>query len=347
MTATTDWLEKDYYQLLGVPQTAGDKEITNAYRRLARQLHPDKNADSDAAERFQEVAAAYDVLHDENKRREYDELRRLAAQPRRPSAGGTAGWDAPGGYTIRVDHVGDPGGFAGVDMDDLLGSMFGGQRRSTPRSTPRPRRGDDLAADLWLSFDEAVRGTTTRVTVDDEVLCGRCDGAGGEPGTRHAACTACGGQGTERISSSVSARIPAGVDDGQTIRLKGKGRPGRNGGPAGDLLVRLHVSGHRLFGRSGRNLTLTVPVTFAEAALGADITVPTLDEPVTVRIPPGTPTGKTFRVRGLGVATGKGSGDLLVTVEVSVPRHLTAEQRAAVEALARATTQSPRADLGV
>ena len=337
MTATTEWLEKDYYQLLGVPQTASDKEITKAYRKLARQLHPDKNADSDAAERFKEVAAAYDVLHDENKRREYDELRRLAAQPRRPSAG-AGGWDAPGGYTIRVDHVGDPGGFADVDMDDLFGSMFGSQRRSAPRQ----RRGEDLAAELRLSFEEAVRGTTTQISLDDEVLCGRCDGAGAEPGTRHAACTACDGRGSQRISRTVSARIPPGVEDGQTLRLSGKGRPGRNGGPPGDLLVRLHVGGHRLFGRSGRNLTLTVPVTFAEAALGADITVPTLDDPVTVRIPPGTPTGRTFRVRGRGVATGKGRGDLLVTVEVDVPRHLTAEQRAAVEALAAATKDSPR-----
>ncbi len=342
MTATTEWLNKDYYQLLGVPQTASDKEITKAYRKLARQLHPDKNADSDAAERFKEIAVAYDVLHDETKRREYDELRRLASQPRRPTAG-AGGWDAPGGYTIRVDQTGDPGGFGDVDMDDLFGSMFGRQRRSAPRQ----RRGEDLAADLSLSFDEAVRGTTTQITLDDEVLCSRCDGAGAEPGTRHAACTRCGGQGTERTSRTVNARIPAGVDDGQTIRLNGKGRPGRNGGAAGDLLVRLHVSGHRLFGRSGRNLTLTVPVTYPEAALGADITVPTLDEPVTVRIPPGTPTGKTFRVRGRGITTGKGTGDLLVTVEVDVPRRLTAEQLAAVEALADATHDSPRASLGV
>ncbi len=342
MTATTDWLEQDYYRLLGVPQNASDKEITKAYRKLARQLHPDTNADSDAAERFKEVAAAYDVLHDEQKRREYDEIRRLAAQPRRPSSG-AGGWDVPGGYTIRVDHVGDPDGSADVDMEDMFGSMFGNQRRSAPRQ----RRGEDLAAELQLSFDDSVRGTTTHLAVDDEVLCRRCDGAGAEPGTRHAACTACDGRGTQRISRTVHARIPPGVEDGQTIRLTGKGRPGRNGGPAGDLLVRLHVSRHRLFGRSGRDLTLTVPVTFVEAALGADIAVPTLDEPVTVRIPPGTPTGRTFRVRGRGIATGKGTGDLLVTVEISVPRHLTAEQRTAVEALANATTDSPRAALGV
>ena len=313
MTATAEWLEKDYYQLLGVPETATDKEITKAYRKLARQLHPDTNPDKGDSDRFKDVAAAYDVLHDEDKRREYDELRRLAAQRGRQRAGGyatRAGSAAPGGYTIRVDNL-DDAAFGDVDMEDLLGAMFGAGRSAR---TPRARRGADLAAELQLGFEEAVRGTTRQLSVE-----GR----------------------------TVHARIPAGVEDGQTIRLKGHGDRGVNGGPPGDLLVRVHVSPHPLFGRHGRDLTLTVPVTFPEAALGADIAVPTLDGPVTVRIPPGTASGRTLRVRGRGVPSRKGAGDLLVTVEVSVPARLTERQRAAVEQLAAATTESPRAHLGV
>lgn len=307
MTASVDWLEKDYYELLGVPETATDKEITKAYRSLARRLHPDTNPDKGDAERFKDVAAAYDVLHDEDKRREYDEVRRLAARgarPRRPP-----GSASPGAFTIRVDHV-DPGGFGEVDLDDLLGGLFDGHRQATRR----PRRGENLAAELQLGFEEAAHGTTTQLSV---------------------------------AGRTVTARIPGGVDDGQTIRLKGRGAAGHDGGPPGDLLVRVHVAPHPLFGRQGRDLTLTVPVTFAEAALGADVVVPTLGDPVTVRIPPGTPSGTTLRVRGRGVPSRKGPGDLLVTVEVRVPARLNARQRAALEAFAAATPDSPRAHLGV
>ncbi len=347
MTATTEWLEKDYYALLGVPETATDKEITKAYRKLARQLHPDTNPDKGDSDRFKDVAAAYDVLHDADKRREYDELRRLAAQPgRRRVPGGytrTAGYGPSGGYTLRVDHIGDVGGFADFDVDDVLGSMFGDRRARTRR----PQRGEDVAAELHLGFEEAVHGTTTQVPVPEDVACPSCEGGGVQAGTIGTPCPGCGGRGAHRRTRTVRACIPAGVDDGQTIRLKGRGAAGRDGGPPGDLLVRVHVAPHRAFGRRGRDLTVTVPVTFAEAALGADIAVPTLDEPVTVRVPPGTPTGKTFRVRGRGIRSRKETGDLLVTVEVSVPSRLNDRQRAAVEALAAATTTSPREHLRV
>ncbi len=305
MEARKEWFEKDYYAVLGVDSDATQKQITQSYRKLARELHPDANPDNQAAEdRFKEVSAAYDVLGDEEKRKQYDEARRYAT-----IGPGQAG----GGYTFRFD---------GGDLEDLLGGFFGSggpfSRGGSSAGFGRvPAQGADQDAELSLSFDEAVAGLTTDVTITD-------------------------GQGPRDIR----VRIPAGVDDGQRIRIAGKGGPGRNGGPAGDLYVTVRVRPHRLFGRSGRDLTLTLPISFAEAALGADVKVPTFDgEPVTLRIPPGTPNGKTFRVRGRGVTTTKGTGDLLVTVEVAVPTELNRDQRAAVEALAAATGESPRAHL--
>ena len=315
MAVRAEWLEKDYYEVLGVPETASDKELNRAYRKLARRLHPDANpGDAAAEERFKEITAAYDVLGDPERRQEYDEARRL------PASGfvGTPGFgDAPagaggsGGFTFRFEE-GDAGGFGfgGFDLGDLLGDVLGTGTGAGGSRSPRPRRGRDVVAELPLSFEEAVRGTTRSVTLADD------DGG---------------------ASRTVRARVPAGVEDGQTVRLPGRGEPGGIGGPAGDLLLRVRVEPHRLFGRQGRDLTVTVPVTFPEAALGAEVAVPTLDDPVTLRVPPGTPSGRTFRVRGRGVpgaGTGGGTGDLLATVQVAVPPTLTPEQRRAVEALA-------------
>lgn len=312
MAVRAEWLEKDYYDVLGVPATASDKDLNRAYRKLARRLHPYANpGDAASEERFKEVTAAYDVLGDPDRRREYDEARRRRAAGVGAGPGDPAG--GPGAFTFRVDEGDLDGfGFADFDLGDLLGDVLagGGSHRA------RPRRGRDLASELDLDFEEAVRGTTRAVTLAGE--------AGGPART-------------------VRARVPAGVDDGGTIRLPGLGEPGRDGGPAGDLLLRVRVARHRLFGRQGRDLTVTVPVTFPEAALGAEITVPTLDDPVTLRIPAGTPSGRTFRVRGRGVP---GGGDLLVTVEVAVPPRLSPEQRRAVEALAAAPGDAdPRAGL--
>ena len=363
-----EWFEKDYYKVLGVADTATDKEITRAYRKLAKKLHPDANpGDASAENRFKEVSAAYDVLGDATKRKEYDEVRRMG-----PAAGMFSGGPASsGGFSsVRVEDLGD--------LLGGLGGLFGRRGRSATGRTG-PARGDDLEASLHLSFDEAVAGVTTTVNVTSDVACGTCGGTGAAPGTTPVICSVCGGRGVrddnqgffsfsqpcpacrgtgmrietpcptcngsglERRPRQVKVRVPPGVSDGQRIRLKARGGAGVNGGPAGDLYVVVHVAPHELFGRRGKDLTLTVPITFAEAALGATVTVPTLDKPVSLKIPPGTRSGKTFRVRGHGAA----SGDLLVTVEVAVPAKLSDAERAAIEKLAAASTGSPRAHLGV
>ena len=375
MAPQREWFEKDYYRVLGVPETATAKEIKSAYRKLSRQYHPDANpGDVAAEERFKEVSAAYDVLGDPEKRKEYDEVRRLG-----PMAGGF-GAGGPGGgpgATFRFDDIGDLG--------DILGGMFGRRRAGGARRGTGPHRGQDLETDLHLSFDDAVHGVTTTVHLTSEAVCSTCHGSGARPGTTPHTCPRCGGRGVlaenqgffsfstpcdvcggrgytiddpcptcrgsgvEHRPREVKVRIPAGVRDGQRIRLRGRGGPGRNGGPPGDLYVTVRVAPHPLFGRRGDDLTITVPITFPEATLGADIAVPTLDGgSVTVRIPPGTRSGRTFRVRGKGVHTKKSKGDLLVTVEVAVPQKLSAAERKAVEALAAASDgQSPRAHLGV
>lgn len=375
MAPQREWFEKDYYAILGVSETATPKEITRAYRKLARQFHPDANAgDVKAEERFKEVSAAYEVIGDEAKRKEYDEVRRLG-----PMGGGFGGPGGPGGFTFSTDNLGDLG--------DLFGNLFG--RRGREAREPRgagPQRGADLETELRLSFEGAAQGVTTTVNITSDVACHTCHGTGAKPGTAPHACPRCGGRGVvdenqgffsfsqpcpqcrgtgfvvdepcptcngagmEKKARQVKVRIPAGVTDGQRIRLPGRGAPGRHGGPNGDLYVVTRVAQHPLFGRQGRNLTITVPVTFAEAALGGEVKVPTLDgSPVTIKLPPGTRTGKTFRVKGRGVPAdnGKATGDLLVTVEVAVPSKLSAAERKAVEQLAAAATESPRAHLGV
>jgi molecular chaperone DnaJ len=376
MAPQREWFEVDYYKVLGVTETSSPKEITRAYRKLARQYHPDTNAgDKAAEEKFKEISAAYDVIGDADKRKEYDEVRKLG--PLGGSFGGPGGPGGPGGFTFTTENVGDLG--------DLFGGLFNRGRRRQSRG-PGPQRGVDLETELHLSFDDAFNGVTTSVNLTSDSACHTCHGTGAKPGTTPHPCPQCGGRGVldenqgffsfsqpcpncagrgvviddpcptcngsgvEHRPRQVKVRIPAGVADGQRIRLKGRGGPGRNSGPNGDLYVVVHVAEHRLFGRNGRNLTLTVPVTFPEAALGANIAVPTLDDgPVTIKVPAGTRSGRTFRVKGRGVPADRGgaAGDLLVTVEVAVPARLTAAERKAVEALAEATTESPRAHLEV
>lgn len=376
MDAQREWFEKDYYAVLGVSSEASQKDITKAYRRLARENHPDANkGDAAAEERFKEISAAYDVVGDADKRAKYDEVRRLAA-----TGGGFGGF--PGG-------AGGPGGFRVEDMGDigdLLGGLFGrGRRGGRGQARPAgPQRGADLETELHVSFEDALAGVTTTVHLVSDAVCSTCHGSGAEPGSDVVVCPRCNGRGVldenqglfsfsqpcpqcagngmvvqdpcptcagsgvERRPRSVKVKLPAGVTDGQRIRLKGRGNPGRHGGEPGDLYVVVHVGAHQLFGRRGRNLTLSAPITFAEAALGADIKVPTLGgEPVTIRIPAGTRSGRTFRVKGKGASTSNGTGDLLVTVEVAVPSTLSAAERKAVEALAEASDASPRAHLGV
>ena len=369
MAPQREWFEKDYYKVLGVSESASAKDVKAAYRKLSKQYHPDAAGGNE--ERFKEISAAFDVLGDPAKRKEYDDTRKMG--PIGNPFGGGGGGGGAGPFTnVRID-----------DFGDLLGGLFNRGRASRP-SSAGPRRGDDLEAQLHLSFEDAVNGLTTTVNVTSDAACHTCSGTGAAPGTSPVICSRCGGRGVvddnqglfsfsqpcpvcggtgmrvetpcptckgsgvERRPRQVKVRIPAGVDDGQRIRLKARGGAGHNGGPPGDLYVVVRVSPHELFGRKGKDLTLQVPITFPEAALGATVTVPTLDKPVTLRIPAGTRSGRTFRVRGQGVPATSGAGDLLVTVEVAVPEQLNDEQREAVEALAAASNGwSPRSHLGV
>jgi molecular chaperone DnaJ len=384
MAPQREWFEKDYYRVLGVSDTATAKDIKSAYRKLSRQYHPDTNPDDNAAEeRFKEVSAAYDVVGDAEKRKEYDEVRKLGP------AGGMFGGGGPGagrgaggqGGGFRFEDVGDIG--------DVLGGMFGRRRRGGAAGGPArgtgPHRGQDLEAELHLDFDDAVQGLTTTIHLTSDAACSTCHGSGAKPGTTPHTCPQCNGRGVlddnqgffsfsqpcpncggqgyviddpcptcrgtgvEQRPREVKVRLPAGVADGQRIRLKGRGGPGRNGGPPGDLYVTARVGAHPLFARRGDDLAIAVPVTFPEAALGADVRVPTLDGgSVTLRIPAGTRSGRTLRVKGKGVPGRKKTGDLLVTVEVAVPQKLSDDERKAVEALAAAADgRSPRAHLGV
>ena len=358
MAPQREWFEKDYYKVLGVSKTATDKEITRAYRKLAKQYHPDANPGSE--ERFKEISGAYEVLGDQAKRKEYDELK---AQGPMANMGGDFG------QNFKVD-----------DLGDLFGGLF---NRGRSRGTG-PQRGADQEAEVHLSFEEAVAGVTTSVMVVGEAACATCAGTGAAPGTApvtcarcqgtgrvsdnqgffsfsqpcpacrgrgtriEVPCSACGGSGVETKTRNVRVRIPPGVESGQKIRVKGRGGPGKGGGPSGDLLVKVFVAGHKLFGRRGKDLTLTVPITFAEATLGSSISVPTLDTPVTLKVPPGTKSGQTFRVKGRGVhaAAKTQVGDLLVTVEILVPTDLDREQIKAVEQLQKTLAQNPRGKLG-
>jgi molecular chaperone DnaJ len=377
-----EWFEKDYYDVLGVAQGASEKDIARAYRKLAKQYHPDANAgNKDAEERFKEVSAAHDVLGDPEKRKEYDEVREMVAAGVGPGGFGGFG-SGPGGFggqNIRFEDLGDIGGFG-----DLLGNLFGGRARRN-RGPVGPQRGHDLETELHLDFLDAVHGVTTSVSITSEAPCHVCGGTGAEPGTFPDVCPTCGGTGAVAVDQgpfsfsqvcptcggrgtvvehkcknckgrgvevrprTVKVKVPAGVDDGQRIRVKGRGTPGLNSGPPGDLYVVVHVAPHPIFGRSGKNdLTVKVPITFAEAALGTQVKVPTLDAPVTVKVPPGTQSGKTVRVRGRGIRRGSGDpGALLVTFDVVVPTELDDDARQAVEALADKLPNNPREFLGV
>ncbi|MGI5268489.1 molecular chaperone DnaJ [Nonomuraea sp. CA-218870] len=384
--STKDYLEKDYYAVLGVPKSATADEIKKAYRKLARQYHPDTNqGDSAKEKKFKEVSEAYDVLSDSKRRKEYDEARTLFGSGvggQRPGGGGNFGFDFG-------DLFGGTGQQTGAGAGDRFSDLFGGlfnRGGSTTRTTSatRPRRGQDIESEVTLSFTEAAEGTTVSLRLTSSAACTACSGTGAKAGTTPRVCPTCEGtgaasrnlgnfafsepcrdckgrgllvddpcpvcEGSGRAKSirTIQARIPAGVSDGARVRLKAKGAPGENGGPAGDLYIVTHVKPHPVFGRSGDNLTVTVPVTFTEAALGAEIKVPTLKGmPVTLRIPAGTPNGRTFRVRGRGVTRKDGTkGDLLASVEVVVPKTLDDKSRELLTEFNTATAaEDPRAEL--
>jgi molecular chaperone DnaJ len=346
-----EWFEKDYYQVLGVAKNATHAEIKKAYRKLAQKHHPDANPGSkEAEERFKEISAAYDVVGDEDKRARYDQVRDMAASGfggGMPGAG-FPGSGVPGGGRVRFEDLGDLG--------DLFGGLFGGGRRGSSRSSVR--RGADLETDVTVTFQASMSGATVPVKIQGPAPCSTCGGSGAAPGSSPIACPQCGGSGeisvnqgffqmeqpcprcngtgraveqacptcrgsgAERRTRSFQVKVPAGVKDGARIKLAGRGEPGPAGGPSGDLYVRVHVRPHAFFGRRGNDLTVDVPVTYAEAALGANIEVPTLDGAVTMKVPAGTPSGKTFRLKGKGAPRKNGAGDLLVTVSVEVPSKL-------------------------
>jgi len=372
-----DWTSRDFYDVLGVSKDASTDEIKKAYRKLARDNHPDaKPGDPAAEERFKTISEANSVLSDPAKRKEYDEQRALFA-------GGFRTGGRQEGPDFTDLFGGGRSGTSDPNLSDLFGGIFGG---GSPRPRGRqPRRGQDVETEATLTFEQALNGRTVSLALSSDAACPACAGTGARAGTVPRVCPTCDGSGMEtarqaggfamtqpcreclgrglvvddpcpqchgsgrgRSTRTVSARIPAGVKNGQRIRLRGKGGPGEHGGPAGDLYVVVHVTPHRLFGRKDDNLTLTVPVRFDELALGAEIAVPTLGTgPVTLKVPAGTPNGRTFRVKGRGAPRRDGAkGDLLVTVEVETPTALEGDARAAVESL-RAAQQhhDPRAAL--
>jgi molecular chaperone DnaJ len=292
--ASQDWLEKDFYKVLGVAKDVSEAELKKVYRKLARKYHPDSNpGDAKAEAKFKEITEANSVLSDPEQRREYDQFRAM---------GGGARFTAPGGQ-----------GQSSAGFEDVFANLFGGRGGFGGFGGPMP--GSDLSAATTIPFIDSINGTTIRLNYEG--------------------------------MAPINAKIPAGVSDGQKIKLRGKGQPSPNGGPNGDLIITVSVKPHPVFSRDGINLRLSVPVTFAEAVLGATITVPTLGgDPVKLKVAPNTPNGRVLRVKGKGVPTAKGTGDLLATVEVLVPTHISdAAAKALQEFDDLLPGEDPRADL--
>jgi len=351
-------MKRDYYDVLGVSRTADDDELKKAYRKLALKFHPDKNPDtrSEAEERFKEVNEAYQILSDAQRRAQYDRFGHAAFEQGGP--GGTGGFDFAGGF------------------DDIIGDLFGdffGTGRGGRGGRSRARRGADLQYQLGISFVEACRGCEKTLSIPRLARCETCGGRGAKAGTAPQTCSqcngsgqmrfqqgffsiaktcgkcsgrgqiianpceGCGGGGARRVTYTVNVKIPPGVDAGSRLKLRGEGEVGDNGGPAGDLYVLLDVEEHPIFVREGTDLICEVPVSIAQAALGTELEVPTLDRSAKVKVPAGTQSGQMFRLRGRGVAdlNGYGTGDELVRVVVETPRKLTARQRELLEEFAK------------
>ena len=305
--ASQDWFDKDFYKILGVSKGVSEAELKKTYRKLSRQFHPDTNpGDAKAEARFKEISEAYSVLSDKDQRAEYDQMRAMGPGAR-AGFGGGAGGGFPGGF--------QGGNFGGAGFEDVFANLFGGGGGGFggPRG---PQRGQDLTTTQTLDFIDGVKGTTIKLSLR----------SGAEPTT---------------------IKIPAGVTDGQKIKIAGKGNPSPNGGPAGDLIITVTVKPHPVFTRDGNNIRVVVPITFAEAVLGATIQVPTLGgDPVKLKVAPGTPNGRVLRVKGRGVVTAKAEGDLLATVEIAVPSHVSDKAKKALEEFEGfLPDEDPRADL--
>lgn len=348
------------YEVLGVSKTATDDDLKKAYRKLARENHPDANqGDAAAEERFKEIQGAYDTLSDAEKRKQYDAFGR--------ARGGGPG---PGGV------------YENVDLSDLLGQFGGmfGRGGGGRRGRPQPERGADLESRVRLSFEDALAGAQVRVPVEVDAPCHTCHGTGAEPGTSPVTCPQCGGSGTvsdshglfalsqpcprcrgngviverpcqtcrgagrERVTRRYAVKIPPGAKDGTRVRLKGKGESGANGGPAGDLFVVVSVEASALYERRDADLVLEVPVTYPEAALGATVEIPTPEGPVNLKVPAGTESGKLLRVKGRGAPKlkGGGKGDLLARIRVTVPQKLTKAEKEALEGYDQVLRERPR-----
>jgi molecular chaperone DnaJ len=353
------------YDTLGVKKGASADEIKKAYRKLAAKYHPDKNpGDASAEEKFKDVQNAYDVLSDAEKRKQYDRF---------GDANGRRGFD-PGDFNFRGG-----GNFDVGDIGDLFGGLF--NRGTTRTRRPQPERGADIEVPVNLSFEDSLRGLETKIPVEVTTACRECGGTGAEPGTTPVICPECNGRGvisesqglfalsqpcprcrgngtviekpchkchgtgTEKRTRRYSVRIPAGVKDGTRIRLKGKGEVGRGGGPGGDLFVVTRVQPSKLFERRGSDLVIDVPVTYAEAALGATVEVPTpYGGRVSLKVPPGTQDGRQLRIRSQGAPKlkGGGKGDLIARLRLTVPKKLTKKEREALEELQKASREDPR-----
>jgi molecular chaperone DnaJ len=356
------------YDTLGVSKSASADEIKKAYRKLAAKYHPDRNpGDASAEEKFKEVQTAYDTLSDPEKRKQYDTF---------GSADGRAGFD-PNNFNFRVEDLGDLG-----DIFGGLGGIFGRTTRARPRR--QPQRGADIEAQVNLSFEDALRGLETKVPVEVTSACSECSGTGAAPGTTPVICPECNGRGVvsesqglfalshpcprcrgngtvvekpcprcngsgrERRTKRYAVKIPAGVKDGTRIKLKGKGELGSNGGPPGDLVVVTRVTPSKLFQRRGSDLVVDVPVTYAEAALGATVEVPTpYGERLSLKVKAGSQDGQLLRIRGHGAPKlkGSGKGDLLARLRITVPKKLTKQQKQALEELQKVSHENPREEL--
>ena len=373
--------KRDYYEVLGIGKNATDAEIKSAYRKLAKKYHPDLNpGNKEAEEKFKEVNEANDVLSDPQKRQRYDQFGFAGVDPNYAAAngGGAGGFGGGFGGVDLGDIFGDifGGGFGGGF------SGFGGG--SSNRTANAPRKGHDIQASVILTFEEAAHGCSKKITINRQDTCPDCGGTGAAKGTSpetcpdcggkgyvnvqnrmgftvvssqrqctkcggrgkiiHQPCPRCGGRGAVRKNQTIKVKIPAGIDDGQALNLRGKGNAGLDGGPAGDLLITVFVKPHPLFERDGNSVLMEMPVSFAQAALGAEIEVPTIDGRVKLTIPEGTQPGSVFRLRGKGIpylqSKGGGRGDQFVTITVTVPKNMTSEQKERLRAYAEAMNES-------
>ena len=366
--------KRDYYEVLGVPKDADEAALKKAYRVLAKKYHPDANpGDKEAEAKFKEASEAYSVLSDPEKRRKYDQFGHAAFDPSAGGPGG-AGFGGFGGF----------GDIFGGGFGDIFGDIFGGGFGGGQTQRSGPRRGENLRVRLNITFEEAAFGCEKEINVGRVEQCPDCKGTGCAPGTTpevcpdckgtgsvrttqrtpfgvvqtsgackkcggrgkiiHQPCPRCGGRGAVRKNQTIKVKIPAGIDDGQALNLRGKGNAGLDGGPAGDLLITVFVKPHPLFERDGNSVLMEMPVSFAQAALGAEIEVPTIDGRVKLTIPEGTQPGSVFRLRGKGIpylqSKGGGRGDQFVTITVTVPKNMTAEQKERLRAYAEAMNES-------